>query len=79
MENEWFGEWVIIENDDEKEEAYQYLKLWKKFLLRRFPGMESIGEDMFIERSTESMDFLSTKTLGIKFEVTQKLNNLITD
>ena len=31
----FFGEWVEYRNDEEKEEAKQYLLLWKKFFIRK--------------------------------------------
>lgn len=68
----WFGEWVYFENDEEREDVYKYLTLWKRFLLRKLSGMTQKGSDQIILRPsncTESMDSLTYNnlpTIGIK-------------
>lgn len=68
----WFAEWVYFENDEEKEDAYKYLALWKKFLLRKLKGMIQKGDDQIIIRSysySESMSpitYPNLPTIGIK-------------
>lgn len=55
-------EWVDLESPEEKQEAFDYLKLWKKFYLRQLPsyrfvkevyrhnGLLSIGLELYLER-----------------------------
>ncbi len=76
MDNHFFGEWVYFENDEEKEDAYKYLALWKKFMLKRLRNMEQVGHDQIVLRNNIE-DFnrkiIPTMTLGIKIEMKGKL------
>ncbi len=75
MESNFFGEWVIFENEEEKEDAYKYLALWKKFMLKRWRNMEQVGNDQIVLRNNIE-DFNGNKvpimTLGIKIEMKMK-------
>lgn len=75
MENKFYGEWVYFENDEEKEEAILYLKLWKKFLLKQFHNMHQVGQDQIVIKNYIE-DFKGNKlpimTLGIKIELKVK-------
>lgn len=76
----FFGEWVYWDNEEEKEQAILYLRLWKKFQLKRLNDMEQVGDDQIILR-TEIQDYslkgfmpnLSRPTLGIKIAMKGKI------
>ena len=70
MENSFFSEWVIYENDEEKEFAKLYLDLWKKFYLRKINEFTQVGEDQFIDR--KDVFGKGIHTLGIKIEAKPK-------
>lgn len=83
-ENEirYFGEWVFWENEEEKEEAIQYLSLWKKFFLKKLPDMVQEGHDQIVLKPSVQQDSLggllpkmSKPTLGIKIAMKRKLND----
>ncbi len=72
MDSKFFAEWVYFDNEEEKEDAYKYLALWKKFMLKRLVGMEQVGVDQIILRnSIESFsgEKSSINTLGIKIQM----------
>ncbi len=76
MGSQFFGEWVYFENDEEKEDAYKYLALWKKFMLKRLRDMEQVGHDQIILRNNiedYNGKIIPTMTLGIKIEMKGKL------
>jgi hypothetical protein len=85
-ENSFLGEWVFWENEEELKDAYIYLELWKKFILKRLPEMEQVGNDHLVLRPA---DVLGRGTLGMKIEMKgklpenvlpqERLNNIISD
>lgn len=82
MDNSFFGEWVYFDNEEEKEDAYKYLALWKKFMLKKLPDMEQVGQDQIVLRTyTENMigQKFPINTLGIKIEmIGKKPENILT-
>lgn len=73
-ESNFFGEYVIYSNPEEKLEAKIYLNLWKKFFFMKNKDLKLVSEQI-IDRPgiyTESMIGISSEkisTLGIKIEV----------
>ena len=70
----FFGEWVYWDTQEELEDAYKYLALWKKFILKKLSGMEQVSDDQIVlrpprneESLKEIMPNLSRGTLGVKF------------
>ena len=68
MKTHFFGEWVFFDDEEEKEDAYKYLALWKKFILKRLPDMEQIGYDQIVIKAG-----FPSNTLGIKIEMKGKV------
>lgn len=66
----FFGEWVFFENPEEFEEANEYLKLWKKFFLKKIPSLEQVGKDYMITK--HDINDTGKSSLGIKIEVRNK-------
>ena len=44
MIDKYFTQTVLIFEEYEKEEAEQYLRLWKKYLLRAYPNLTLVEE-----------------------------------
>ena len=67
----YFGEWVEYRDEKEKEEALQYLQLWKKFFLRKISDMELNDELIIYRPHIESFDGIKMPypTIGIKIEM----------
>lgn len=63
----FYAEWVSYEDCKEREEAFDYLRLWKKFLLKKLPSLEQVGFDQIIERN--DIHGKGFNTLGIKIEL----------
>lgn len=62
----FYGEWVPYDDEEDKEDAILYLKLWKKFILRKLIGLEQKGHDQIIIKPA----YLGQpSTIGIKFEM----------
>lgn len=78
-ETKFFGEWVYWDDDKELQDAYVYLALWKKFIVKRLPDMEQVGNDQFVLRPIDENQ--ERATVGIKIEMKGKLtkNILILD
>ncbi len=75
MENDhYFGEWVEYRDDAEKCEAYQYLELWKKFIIRKLVGLEFVTEQFTDHPYLESFSGIKSpsSTLGIKIHLKGK-------
>lgn len=75
----YFGEWVYYDNQEDLDDAYQYLALWKKFHLKRLPKMQQEGQDQIVLRPVlyeESLEGilpnLGRATLGIKIAMKVK-------
>ena len=66
-ESGFYGEWAYFENDEEKEDAYKYLVLWKKFMLKKLSGLKQKGHDHIVLRPNIFDSGFST--LGIKIEM----------
>ncbi len=66
----FYGEWVEWENEEEKEQALQYLALWKRFFLKKVPDLELIEEQLvynvglFLEGSNKERN-----AIGIKLQM----------
>lgn len=75
----YFSEWVYWDDEEEREEAIQYLRLWKKFLLGKLGNMEQQGQDQIVIRSDLEKDSyfmnLSRNTIGIKIAMKEKRKN----
>ena len=50
MKEHFYGEWVRYDNEEERQEAIQYLALWKKFFLKKLPLGAELILDQLIER-----------------------------
>lgn len=79
-EEHYFGEWVFWDSQEDLEDAYKYLALWKKFFLKEVPNMISEGDDQIILRPPMPEESLAgllpnmgRGTLGIKFVMKGKL------
>ncbi len=59
----FYGEWVFLDDESEREDALQYLNLWKKFILRKFVDCEFV-EDQIIYKP--GLNEVIRPTLGIK-------------
>lgn len=66
----FFREWVYFTNPEERQQAYDYLNLWKKFHLKRFPDLEQVGEDSWVEN--KDVFQLGVNTLGLKIAMQKK-------
>ena len=66
LKGDYWRHWVIFEGDDEKEEALNYLKSWKKFAIRKFQ-LEDYGDEHIVERI--GIGDNKVNTLGIKFKI----------
>lgn len=62
----WYGEWVPYENSDEREEALQYLKLWKKFFLKKCSDLQFVDDQLTDKPKIEFAEFSRPATLAIK-------------
>jgi len=78
-EVKFFGEWVYWDDQEDLEDAYKYLALWKKFHLKRLPEMQQEGHDQIVLRPAmyeESLGGmlpnLGRATLGIKIAMKVK-------
>lgn len=66
----FYGEWAPFDTDEEKEEAYEYLRLWKKFMLKKLGNRGQVGNDSIILRNYDIFtDSKFKMTLGIKIQV----------
>lgn len=83
-ENEvkYFGEWVFWDTEEDLEDAYKYLALWKKFHLKKLPKMIQDGHDQIVLRPALYEDSLGgmlpnlgRATLGIKIAMKRKEND----
>jgi len=82
LENfEWYGEWVFFDNDEEKKEAEEYLRLWKKFILKRLHPLVCV-DTQIIEKKIEDYQSFNGKcvlepkgkyTLGIKIQMGKEM------
>jgi hypothetical protein len=70
---QFFGEWVHYEDDEDKEEARKYLLAYMKYGLRKIKPLEYI-QHQFIDRNnvrSQNMrgeeDLIPVSTLAIKF------------
>jgi|SRR6187402_3959924 len=77
----WFGEWVYWETEEDLDDAYKYLALWKKFHLKKLPKMIQDGHDqivlrpaMYEESLAGILPNLGRATLGIKIAMKRKEN-----
>jgi hypothetical protein len=76
MSSEFFGEWVFYTDQDDKNDAYEYLRLWKKYILRRLTNYEYIQEQYVDREKIDSFIGPTDKnTLGIKIEMRLKDEN----
>jgi|GEM_PF-4652060 len=82
MENDlhFFGEWVYWDNQEDLDDAYKYLALWKKFQMKRLSDMQQEGKDHLIlrpEMHGESLlgmlPNMGRATLGIKIAMKGKI------
>lgn len=66
-ENKFYSHWVIIDTDDQAAtaEAYEYLRLWQKFLVKTFPSNSSVVNVQKVHRPICN----DKETIGIKLEV----------
>ncbi len=76
----FFGEWVYWDTQEDLEDAYKYLALWKKFILKRLDDMEQEGEDhiilrpaMYEESLGGMLPNMGRATLGIKIAMKGKI------
>jgi len=69
MENHFFGEWVEVRNEEEKEEAAQYLGLWMKYFQRKVPDLEFVDKQMIYR---DKIYGCNKSTLGIKIHMRGK-------
>ncbi len=76
----FFGEWVYWDNQENLDEAYKYLALWKKFQLKRLYDMQQEGKDQIILRPAMYEESLGgmlpnmgRATLGIKIAMKGKI------
>ena len=61
----FFGEWVHIFSDEDLEDGYAYLRLWKMFFLRKHPAFTLINDNIVEKDKTD----LTPRTLGIKLHL----------
>lgn len=66
----YFGEWVYYDNQEDLDDAYKYLALWKKFHLKRLPEMQQEGNDQIVLRPI--CEHQATATLGIKIAMKKR-------
>lgn len=78
----YFGEWVYWDNQEDLDDAYKYLSLWKKFHLKRLSNMEQEGHDQIVLRPAtheeslgDTFPNLVRATLGIKISMKMKSRN----
>lgn len=69
----YFGEWVYWDNQEDLDDAYKYLNLWKKFHLKRLSKMKQEGHDQIVLRPAMPEESLlgvlpniGRATIGIK-------------
>lgn len=46
---QWYSDFCLYNNKEEKEEAYQYLKLWKKFFIAKLPYFLLLKDEKWTE------------------------------
>ena len=68
----YYGEWVYYETLDEREEAFEYLRLWKKFVLKKLRGLKQSMHDQIVERTDIYNN--GVNTLGIKIRMIEDNN-----
>lgn len=66
----FFGEWVEYYNEKEKEQAKIYLEWWKKFFLRKVPGLKETNEEQWINK--KDVFGKNVSTLGLKIKLKGK-------
>lgn len=69
MKPGFYGEFTYVENESDLEDAYKYLALWKKSILKKLKGLKQIGEDQIVYRPANPEIGMSMSTLGIKIEM----------
>jgi hypothetical protein len=67
MEPGFYGEWVFFETEEERQDAYKYLALWKHFLMKKMKGLKQVGHDQIVLRP--NVNSLGLSTLGMKIEL----------
>jgi hypothetical protein len=67
----FFGEWVPVYTEQDKKDAYEYFRLWKKFLLLKLHHLKQKNEDHIIDNSNPATPFIKP-TLGIKILLEKK-------
>ena len=67
----FYAEWVPVYSEEDKKDAYEFLRLWKKFLLLKLDYMQQKGQDYFIDHSTPEYPFIKG-TIGLKIELEAK-------
>ena len=82
----YFGEWVFWDTQEDLDDAYKYLALWKKFHLKRLLDMQQDGHDQFILRPAmyeeslgKVLPNMGRATLAIKIAMKKKSSNLPID
>lgn len=68
MKSNFYGEWVHYESEDEKEQAKQYLKLWKKFFLKKNDSEKFVGEQWVEQPAWEHGALIKPATLALKIQ-----------
>jgi len=67
---DFISEWVEYIDEKDKEEALMYLKLWKKYILRKMGNPKVLTPDQIVHRSVPALDTITfVNTLGIKFGI----------
>ena len=70
LEAGWYGEWVFYENDYDKELAYIYLKLWKRFFMSKSTDL-TLKNEAIIDKP--HLIGKNIGTLAIKFEMVEQI------
>lgn len=63
----FYGEWAFYDNEDEKQEAIQYLNLWKKVFLKKI--QKKIKEEYPLIFRNELVGCKGKNTIGIKIQI----------
>lgn len=67
----FYGEWVPVYTEQDKVDALEYLRLWKKFLLLKLDYMKQTGEEIIVDHTIPSVPFIKP-TIVMKLQLEKK-------
>ncbi len=59
MDDHFYGEWVFVDSEDKDklDETYEFLRLWKQFMLPRLEPLEFIEENYTLREKKHIQNF----------------------